>query len=199
LYEFLYGWLSSTLGRADKLHESFSEQSSKESKNNRKKKEKKKLKQRPHARQAQLSRALQELCGGFYKTVSALKIEKKLRQPLAAMNTEQTRYEHRFAPFNNVLAPPAVSYGQFKVMGKELHESQDGSQLYRAASDCFTQAKALLEEMSEPDDEITSYLKVAKTNLVVTKLLSTGQVKGAKEFPEFDFSVNKDFPILRIL
>jgi len=39
---------------------------------------------------------------------------------------------------------------------------------------------------------------VAKTNLVVTKLLAGGHKRDSTEKPKFDFSLNKLFPVLRI-
>lgn len=39
----------------------------------------------------------------------------KVRKPKFELDSEQVRYEHRFAPFNSVMTPPPVHYLQFKV------------------------------------------------------------------------------------
>jgi hypothetical protein len=177
--------MCSTLNRAITLQDSSVEQSNakngKSKSKSKKQQQQRQQKQKPLEREVQLNRALQELCGGLYKTVCALKMEGRLKQPWSpGMNSEQIRYEHRFAPFNNVLAPPSVSYGQYKEMEQQINASQQPNQLYVMACTCFSQAKMLLENITDPDEEISSYLKVAKTNFVVIKLLLTGQVKGSK-------------------
>lgn len=40
----------------------------------------------------------------------------KVRRPQFELDSEQVRYEHRFAPFNSVVTPPPVHYIQFKVL-----------------------------------------------------------------------------------
>lgn len=50
------------------------------------------------------------------KTMIALDMDKKVRKPQFELDSEQVRYEHRFAPFNSVVTPPPVHYIQFKVL-----------------------------------------------------------------------------------
>jgi hypothetical protein len=45
----------------------------------------------------------------------ALDMDRKVRKPQFELDSEQVRYEHRFAPFNSVVTPPPVHYIQFKV------------------------------------------------------------------------------------
>lgn len=45
----------------------------------------------------------------------ALDMDGKVRKPQFELDSEQVRYEHRFAPFNSVVTPPPVHYIQFKV------------------------------------------------------------------------------------
>lgn len=54
------------------------------------------------------------------QTIVALDMDGKVRRPQFELDSEQVRYEHRFAPFNSVVTPPPVHYIQFKV----LEESQ---------------------------------------------------------------------------
>ncbi len=46
----------------------------------------------------------------------ALDMDRKVRKPQFELDSEQVRYEHRFAPFNSVVTPPPVHYIQFKVL-----------------------------------------------------------------------------------
>lgn len=45
----------------------------------------------------------------------AFDMDGKVRKPKFELDSEQVRYEHRFAPFNSVITPPPVHYLQFKV------------------------------------------------------------------------------------
>lgn len=50
------------------------------------------------------------------QTMVALDMDGKVRRPQFELDSEQVRYEHRFAPFNSVVTPPPVHYIQFKVL-----------------------------------------------------------------------------------
>lgn len=50
------------------------------------------------------------------QTMVALDMDGKVRKPQFELDSEQVRYEHRFAPFNSVVTPPPVHYIQFKVL-----------------------------------------------------------------------------------
>lgn len=50
------------------------------------------------------------------QTMIALDMDGKVRKPQFELDSEQVRYEHRFAPFNSVVTPPPVHYVQFKVL-----------------------------------------------------------------------------------
>ena len=92
-----------------------------------------------------MSQAYQNMCAGMYKvghqwrrtaelfsllfdtdelsilclsrqTMVALDMDGKVRKPQFELDSEQVRYEHRFAPFNSVVTPPPVHYIQFKVL-----------------------------------------------------------------------------------
>lgn len=93
-----------------------------------------------------MSQAYQNMCAGMYKvgkkewflitptltcricpsldtvfppqTMVALDMDGKVRKPQFELDSEQVRYEHRFAPFNSVVTPPPVHYIQFKVLCK---------------------------------------------------------------------------------
>ncbi|XP_063050957.1 N-alpha-acetyltransferase 35, NatC auxiliary subunit isoform X1 [Engraulis encrasicolus] len=208
LSEFLYAWLMSTLSRADSsqmaeeriLEEQQKGRSSKKSKN-RKKKGEGTLQARPLGKEITMSQAYQNMCAGMYKTMIALDMDGKVRKPQFELDSEQVRYEHRFAPFNSVVTPPPVHYIQFKEMSdlKKYSPPPQSADLYMAASKHFQQAKLILENITCPDEEVNRILKVAKPNIVVMKLLAGGHKKETKAMPEFDFSTHKYFPVVKII
>ncbi|TRY99438.1 hypothetical protein DNTS_022988 [Danionella cerebrum] len=135
------------------------------------------------------------------KTMIALDMDRKVRKPQFELDSEQVRYEHRFAPFNSVVTPPPVHYIQFKEMSdlKKYNPPPRSADLYMAASKHFQQAKLILENVTSPDAEVNRILKVAKPNIVVMKLLAGGHKKETKALPEFDFSAHKYFPVVKII
>lgn len=55
----------------------------------------------------------------------ALDMDGKVRRPQFELDSEQVRYEHRFAPFNSVVTPPPVHYIQFKVLEETFSRTLD--------------------------------------------------------------------------
>uniref|UniRef100_A0A8C5BS44 N-alpha-acetyltransferase 35, NatC auxiliary subunit n=1 Tax=Gadus morhua TaxID=8049 RepID=A0A8C5BS44_GADMO len=201
LSEFLYAWLMSTLSRADSSQMAEERVAEEQQKGRSSKKAKKKKKVRPLSKEITMSQAYQNMCAGMYKTMVALDMDGKVRKPSFELDSEQVRYEHRFAPFNSVVTPPPVHYIQFKEMSdlKKYNPPPGSSDLYLAASKHFQQAKLILENVATPDPEVNRILKVAKPNMVVMKLLAGGHKKENKVLPEFDFSVHKYFPLVKII
>ncbi|TSL97348.1 N-alpha-acetyltransferase 35, NatC auxiliary subunit [Bagarius yarrelli] len=202
LSEFLYAWLMSTLSRADSsqmAEERILEEQQQKGRSSKKSKKKKKA--RPLGKEITMSQAYQNMCAGMYKTMIALDMDGKVRKPQFELDSEQVRYEHRFAPFNSVVTPPPVHYIQFKEMSdlKKYSPPPRSADLYMAASKHFQQAKLILENVTSPDAEVNRILKVAKPNIVVMKLLAGGHKKDTKALPEFDFSAHKYFPIVKII
>ena len=80
----------------------------------------------------------------------------KVRKPKFELDSEQVRYEHRFAPFNSVMTPPPVHYLQFKEMSdlNKYSPPPQSPELYVAASKHFQQAKMILENIPNPDHEV---------------------------------------------
>uniref|UniRef100_A0A3B4A0S7 N-alpha-acetyltransferase 35, NatC auxiliary subunit n=1 Tax=Periophthalmus magnuspinnatus TaxID=409849 RepID=A0A3B4A0S7_9GOBI len=200
LSEFLYAWLMSTLSRADSSQMA-EERILEEQLKGRSSKKSKKKKKRPLSKEITMSQAYQNMCAGMYKTMVALDMDGKVRKPQFELDSEQVRYEHRFAPFNSVVTPPPVHYIQFKEMSdlKKYNPPPGSADLYMAASKHFQQAKLILENVPSPDPEVNRILKVAKPNIVVMKLLAGGHKKETKVMPEFDFSAHKYFPVVKII
>ncbi|XP_056275472.1 N-alpha-acetyltransferase 35, NatC auxiliary subunit isoform X1 [Pseudoliparis swirei] len=201
LSEFLYAWLMSTLSRADSSQMAEERIMEEQVKGRSSKKIKKKKKVRPLSKEITMSQAYQNMCAGMYKTMVALDMDGKVQKPQFELDSEQVRYEHRFAPFNSVVTPPPVHYIQFKEMSdlKKYNPPPGSADLYMAASKHFQQAKLILENVPCPDPEVNRILKVAKPNIVVTNLLAGGHKKETKVLPEFDFSAHKYFPVVKII
>lgn len=128
------------------------------------------------------------------------RLEGKLTMPHPRFDSEQVRYEHRFAPFQNLLTPPPVVYSEFREMTSFQRFPQqpvDSVFLYIAGCKHFHQARQLLESVSL-DHEISELLKICKTNFIVLKLLAGGHKKDSIKPPEFDFSSNKYFSIIKL-
>ncbi|MEE6459569.1 hypothetical protein FKM82_000658 [Ascaphus truei] len=201
LSEFLYAWLMSTLSRADSSQIAEERILEEQQKGRSSKKTKKKKKVRPLSREITLSQAYQNMCAGMYKTMIAFDMDGKVRKPKFELDSEQVRYEHRFAPFNSVITPPPVHYLQFKEMSdlNKYSPPPQSSDLYMAASKHFQQTKMILENIPSQDQEVNEILKVAKNNIVVMKLLAGGHKKDSKVPPEFDFSAHKYFPAVKLV
>lgn len=203
LYEFLYGWLVSALTRADSFlveQELITELQN--SKGNKKKKTKNKKKPRPYNKDIIYFQALQHMCGGYYKALMGFRLDGKLTMPHPQFDSEQVRYEHRFAPFQPLITPPPVQYQEFRdltSLSKYTQQPVDSMYLYIAGCKHFHQARQLLETVHPPDSETAELLKIAKTNFVVLKLLAGGHKKESTNPPEFEFGAHKHFPIIKLL
>lgn len=145
-----------------------------------------------------MTQASQQLCGGIFKIVFAFRIEGRIREPshlTSHLSCERLRYEHRLMPFCNVIAPPAVPYQQYTDLVNQFLNAPSlaacSAELYAGAFQCFDEAKRLLMMIPDPSQEvspitcdlmfanfgplqITSCLRVAKTNQVVAKILASG-------------------------
>nr|XP_018903163.1 PREDICTED: N-alpha-acetyltransferase 35, NatC auxiliary subunit [Bemisia tabaci] len=193
LYEFLYGWVISSLTRADNY---LAEQQLLSSKSTRRKPAKKQ-KPRPFVREITYNQAMQNMCGGYYKAVLGLKLDGKIRVPRTEFDCERVRYEHRFFPFGMLVTPPPVQYYEFQEMTSLLEQSSS-EMLYAAAYEHFHRAKTLFEGIVNPDQEVRNLLKIAKTNYVVLKLFATGHKRDSDVPLDFNFTVHQCFPIIKL-
>ncbi|CAG2221312.1 MAK10 [Mytilus edulis] len=199
--KMLYSWMINTLHRADNFlleHETVadSQQKGKSNKKNKKKKRTKTLNKEITQAQAE-----QQLFNGYYKAVLGFRQDGKLVQPNFEFDSEEVRYSHRFQPFTTVSTPPYIHYNQYREMSDIGRYDSDSSvtSLYSASCNCFFKAKSLFESLSNPSEEIQILTKISKTNYVVMKLLMGGHKKDSKIAPEFDYSLHKAFPVLKIL
>lgn len=200
LYEFLFGFIVSALTRAESLaieQENYFELQFKQNSKQRKIKPNKKKKQKPYRREIVYNHAMQNMCGGYYKIVAAFTKEERIRQPMPKFDNERIRFNHRFAPFSNLTSPPPIPYNEFKKT-RSHHLRLSATELYLSASKHFHQARTILESMQNPDQEMIQMIQVAKVNFIVANLLANGHKRDSKTQPEFDFSQNRYFPIIKL-
>ncbi|XP_077297193.1 N-alpha-acetyltransferase 35 isoform X2 [Arctopsyche grandis] len=207
LYEFLYGWLNSALNNVESI---LAEQEAANASNSansggggggrrapRPPRHKKRPTPRPSQHEALMCQIMQNLCGGYYKALVAFQNQGKIPNPISHFDNEAVRYKHRFAPLS-VMTPPLVQYTEFKRITLRLRY-ENPIILYLGGCKHFQLARTLMESIPNPDQEITDLLKVAKTNFVVLKLLAGGHKSDSMTPPDFDFSVHRHFPIIKLV
>ncbi|EGW07488.1 Protein MAK10-like [Cricetulus griseus] len=201
LSEFLYAWLMSILRHTDGSQMAEERIMEEQQKGHSSKKTKKRKKVCPLSQEITMSQTYQNMCAGIFKTMVAFDMDSKVHKHTFELNSEQVQYEHRFAPFNSVMTPPPVHCLQFKEMSdlNKYIPPPHSPELYVAASKHFQHAKMILENVPNLDCEVSRILNVAKPNFVVMKLLAGGHKKESKVPPEFDFSVHKYFPVVKLV
>lgn len=90
------------------------------------------------------------------------RMDGKLTMPHPQFDSEQVRFEHRFAPFQNLLTPPPVQYPEFRNLtspGRYQQQPVDSTYLYMAGCKHFHQAKQLFETINPVDGEVCTHFK----------------------------------------
>ncbi|GAB1609824.1 N-alpha-acetyltransferase 35, NatC auxiliary subunit-like [Argonauta hians] len=200
LHEMLYAWMVSTLVRADSFlleHESQNDQQIK-GRYNRKNKKKKRTK--TLSREITLNQGHQQLFGGYHKALMGFQLDGRMKKSKFEFDNEEIRYSHRFSPFVHFVTPPMVHYSRYKEMNdlSKYNYARASTEMYGLACKQFHQAKTFYENISNPNDEIQNLIKIAKTNYVVMKLLLSGHKKDSSDPPEFDFSLSKVCPVIKL-
>ncbi|XP_033634032.1 N-alpha-acetyltransferase 35, NatC auxiliary subunit-like [Asterias rubens] len=201
LADFLYAWFISTVTRADSMLQdneaAFTEPAAKSRSN---KKKNKRRKTRPFERELAIAQAYQLLCSAYYKTVIGFTMDGKLKRPNCTFDNERVRFEHRFSVFNAVLTPPLVQYETFCEMTdiRKMDPNRTPLDLFYTAYKLFMQSSSMLEKIPNQTPELSSLIRVAKTNVVVIKLMMGGHKRESKVPPEFDFSMHGIFPIIKL-
>ncbi len=160
---------------------------------------------RPYAKEITLCQAYTQLCSGFFKVTVGLKREKKILIPCSTFDDEGVRYEHRFAPFQNLLTPPLMPYGQFLEV-YEVNCNSTPADLYLSAATDFGRARQIFESVSNfggtaavglarREEDLKSLIGVAKNNLVVASILA----RDAGRKVDFDFAPHSTFPTLKLV
>lgn len=208
LYELLYPWLTTCLHRADGHlieHEQMiaaeaSQHSKSQGKTKKKAKNANKKKPRPYVREITNYQGYATMCAGYFKLLVGFKKERKILIPSNSFDNESVRYEHRFAPFNNLLTPPSMPYSQFLEVYSHT-ASTEPHVLYLAAARDFGRARQIFESVialgsnSGTTEELNALIAVNKNNLVASSVLS----KDSSRKVDFDFSMNNTFPTVKFV
>lgn len=198
--EGLYSWMATTINKAESfVHDAELWNASNAARSSKKNKKSKKKTRMPSG-DVSLYQALHHLTGGFYKAIIGLGLEDKLHVPKFDFDCEEVRYNRRFAPFIFVPRPPLLSYNNFKehTDTSSFHPPIRAEDLFIAATHSFNQAKTHLESIPKPTQEVADILKVARTNMVVIRILQNANTKYSKISPEFSFDTNKNFPTIKL-
>ena len=128
---------------------------------------------------------------------------------------DEIRYRHRFLPFANLCAPPYIPHADFLHIQRLSDTRESPSELYQDAINHFNQAKTSFDtyltriatsKMSTSNRTFTmgftslidveAYIRIAKTNGIVLKLLLSGHKPDVKI--DFDFSLHAHYPTLKL-
>ena len=129
-----------------------------------------------HLREILIYNGLQFLTRALFKLCLILMRNNVIRQPKIIADNLQILYFRRLSAFIGVTSPAYVNFSKFKeICARENEVCCSNEQGYlKQACDQLEEAKTLFEFISNPDDEIESYLKIVKTNIVVLKLILSG-------------------------
>ncbi|CAF3203760.1 unnamed protein product [Rotaria socialis] len=157
----------------------------------------------------------------MHRCLKALDIERRLKFSSNDSNyflRDEIRYRHRFLPFANLCAPPYMPHTDFLHIQHLSDNRYTASELYQDAINNFSQAKTYFETYlnrittSKQYQQQTfnrtfttgftslidaeSYIRIAKTNGIVLKLLLGGHKPDVKI--DFDFSLHAHYPTLKL-
>ncbi|XP_050302487.1 N-alpha-acetyltransferase 35, NatC auxiliary subunit isoform X2 [Anthonomus grandis grandis] len=144
---------------------------------------------RPHARDAIRLQALQQLAGGYFKALLGILREGLIHAPLPGFDRERVRFEHRFAAFTRLSAPPSATYRDFRTAAQAAG-CQGSEPLFLSAGRHFAQAGQLLAAGGPAEIPLA---RTSKTNFVLLRLLAAGHRPKIK--PTFCFNESRHFPV----
>jgi len=203
LAETLLYWKIQQLGRANNQlnwEKDLVEKLEISNKNGRSRKNTKKAKKKTtviktHITESICTKVWSALCWGMHKCLLAFALQGKFLPPQYQFDNEEIRYEHRFSPFQSITTPPYYPYKEYINYTNKLSD-RNPHQLLMSSSQYFDQAKAMLSDEEFLEKE--SLLKVAKTNFIVTKILSDPKNSANEKKISLDFTTHKTFPIIKI-
>lgn len=186
LYEILYKNEREQLELARQFMQSqlLAEEAQKKSKG--KKNRKKQSKTTFHEKSLLRNDAYRFLTGGTFLLTCGLKLQGKIRTPSMEFTSEEICFDHRFG----FLTGTSV-YQSFKLTLSKLDKLEH---IYREALDCFSEAKEIFNLLDQHED----CLKVCKTNMVVTRILSSNLESFKDREVEFNFDTHPSFPTVKL-
>ena len=196
--EYLYGWLHTSWKTAEKLN---ADQLAVGGGGKGSKKKGRKLRKEVverKEREVAVVHVKRLVCVGMMRAFEALIIEEKVRIPEFEHGSQELCFQHRFAAFACIATPHLLTYEDYQQLaGVHNYRGRDIN-LYGAASRHFSSAKAVLESLPYPSEELQGLLKVIKTNIVIMNLSAKGHKRDSKVAPVLDFSLHPHFPVIRI-
>ncbi|CAB3398942.1 unnamed protein product [Caenorhabditis bovis] len=125
-----------------------------------------------------------QLCEGIVKLSIILMRMAKIKVPAWSVDSEKIRYEARMAPFKPLGSPLYINYEQYKNLSSvEEHFRSPPEPLMEQTIEHFQSAILHFEKIldkPEVQEDSATYLKVAKTNLVGSRLMSNRDVSSRK-------------------
>ena len=195
--EYLYGWLQTCWKTAGKL--SFDQSAGPGGKANKKKGKKlRKEATERKEREVAVVQVKRLMCIGMMRAFEALILEEKVHLPEFEHGSQELCFQHRFAAFATVMTPHLLTHEDYQhLAGVQNYRGKDIN-LYEAASRHFSSAKAVLESIPHPSEELQELLRAVKTNIVIMNLSARGHKQESKVKPTLDFSFHPHFPVIRI-
>ena len=196
--EYLYGWLNTSWKTTDKLNaDQLVVGGGGKGSKKKGKKLRKDLVERKE-REVAVVHMKRLVCVGMMRAFEALIIEDKVHIPEFEHGSRELCYQNRFAAFACIVTPHLLTYEDYlHLAGMHNYRGRDIN-LYGAASRHFSSAKAVLESLPHPSEELQGLLKVIKMNIVIMNLSAKGHKRESKVKPALDFSLHPHFPVIRI-
>lgn len=192
--EYLYGWLQTAWKSANRL----TSDSLPVPKGKKKGKKVKRDVAEKREREMSIVHIKRLVCIGLMRTFEALILDERIPHPSFEYGSEELCFHHRFATFASIPTPQLLTYQDYvKLAGIHNYQGMDIN-LYEAASRHFSTAKAALEGLAHPSEELLGLIKAVKTNIVIMNLAAKGHKKDSKEIPVLDYSHHRHFPVVRI-
>ena len=136
---------------------------------------------------------------GYLRAIEGLNLANKITVPAFELGKKEYCYEQRFLPFSYLSTPNPLLFQKYiKNSDIEQLDPADRDKMFQSSSKHFQVAKTSLESIECKNLEQEKLLKVAKMNIVTMNLAASGHKMNTTNPPEFDFSMSKHFPIIRL-
>ena len=136
---------------------------------------------------------------GYLRAIEGLKLANKITVPAFELGKKEYCYEQRFLPFSYLSTPNPLLYEKYiKNSDTEQLDPAGRDKMFQSSSKHFQVAKTSLENIECKTPEQEKILKVSKMNIVTMNLAASGHKMNTTHPPEFDFSLSKHFPIIRL-
>ena len=137
---------------------------------------------------------------GYLRAIEGFKLAGKIVTPDFELGKKEYCYEQRFLPFSYLSTPTPLLYEKYVNKSDiEQLKLEDKDKILQSSSKHFQVAKTGLDNIDSKTPEQERILKVVKMNIVTMNLAASGHKMNDTNPPEFDFSVSKQFPVIRLL